>query len=130
MSEFTAVVNQGTKVVATEVKFNESVTITIPYVATEVKFDESVTITIPYESAVQLQYLLGHIGGAHTTGPFSRQGFSRQGFRPETQEPLYSALQRAGVNQPNTGWESTDEDEAADKALRDKFTGLYCELFT
>lgn len=112
MSDFTAVVNRGTR---TETKTVE----------VEVTYDESVTITIPYESAVQLQYLLGSIGGLH---PSFHEG-NHHGFRPDTQEPLYAALQRAGVKLPATGWEATDEDEAAAAALKNKFSGLDCGLF-
>lgn len=69
-----------------------------------------VTITMPLDSAEELAFLLGSIGG-------TPQGT----FRESTASPLYAALERVGVD---IDW---DDDEKMQE-LKNKFLALNCDI--
>ena len=70
-----------------------------------------VTITMPLDSAEELAFLLGSIGGLV-------QGT----FRESTAQPLYYALEKAGVC---LNW----DDDKKTQELKNRFLALYCYIF-
>lgn len=69
-----------------------------------------VSITMPLDSAEELAFLLGSIGGPP-------QG----NFRESTSQPLYYALEKAGVC---LNW---DDDEKMQE-FKNRFLALYCDI--